>query len=66
MSPIGDLAFSFGGLRVPARARLVFQYFVSRFIVWVCCGAGDYRDCIVTGREDAVHYGGALDWGFYR
>ena len=27
---------------------------------------GFHRDCAVTGREDAVHFGGALNWGFRR
>ena len=43
---------------MPTRARLFLQYFVSSFVVWVCCGGRAHRDCAVTGREDAVHFGG--------
>ena len=66
VSSFRDLTLGPGGLRVLAREMFVFQYFLSRFIAWVCCRANAYKDCAVTGREDAVSFGGALDWGFCR
>ena len=60
MSPVGDLALSPGGLRVPARARSFLQFSAEDLVVdlrrsWASIGV-----CAVPRREDAVLGGGVL------
>ena len=64
MSPVGDLALSPGGLRVPARARFFLQSFAGDLVVVLRRSWASFGDCAVPGREDAVLGGGVLLRGF--
>ena len=66
MSPIGDLALSPGGLRVPTRARYFLQHFAGGLVCGFVAEPSIWRDCAVTEREDAVHLGGVSDQVFYK
>ena len=64
MSPVGDLALSPGGLRVPARARFFLQSFAGDLAGCFAEELGFSCDCAVPGREDAVLLGGVPVRGF--
>ena len=64
MSPVGDLALSPEGLRVPARARIFLQSFAGDLVGCVAEELGFSCDCAVLAGEDAVLFGGVLLRGF--
>ena len=64
VSPVGDLALSPGGLRVPARARFFLQCFTGDLVVVLRRSWASFGDCAVPGREDAVLVGGVPVRGF--
>ena len=66
MSPVGDLALSPGGLRVPTQARYFLQHFAGDLVFGFAVEPSIHRDCAVTEREDAVHLGGVPDRDFCR
>ena len=66
MSPVGDVALSPGGLRVPARVRLFLQSLAGGLVGCFAEELGSSCDYAVPRREDAVLLGGVPVRGFCR
>ena len=64
MSPVGDLALSPRGLRVPARARFFSTVSAEDLVVDLRRSWASFGDCAVPRRENAVLGGGVLLRGF--
>ena len=58
MSPVGDLALSPRGLRVPTQERFFLQSLAGYLVGCVAEELGFSCDCTVFKREDAVLVGG--------